>query len=1059
MTARLAQSRVILTVAPARADCYRTIGDAIAAASAGDVISIRPGTYHESLVLHRDVTLSASSAGEVRIEHHDGPAIRMATETAVLSGLTVTHRGQRSTAIEVPSGSLRLEECLIDVDSAAGLWVYGTGEVVARSCRFQNSTGAGAILTDGGRGHITDCTFTHIHASAVVIRSGADPVVSGCTFTHLAASALLASDGARGVVEDCRIEQVGNPAIAVESDSRPILRRLTIRRPAGAGILVASASTPEFEDCTVLDAAAQGMVLADRAAPEVRRLSVQNPGGYGIHVLGKSGGALSGCEVLSAGAAAVHLSDCSTTFDALTIRGGDHEGVLVSDGRVVVTDSTVQGTAGAGVRVGGGGVAELSVTTVRECGTGIEWRSGAAGSALSCEVTGNHGDGVVVDTDGEVSLRDCRLTANGGTGLRVTAGGRSPRRVAVESAGNGSPDEVPAATDRHEAAADPAARREDGSEPDGRPGLPADTAVRADDDPDTAAPDSGGDTGDRPGSLRALLQQLDALVGLDGVKREVATLVRLYQMAERRTRAGLPAPPLSRHLVFTGNPGTGKTTVARLYGMILTKLGVLPNGQLVEVGRPDLVASVVGGTALKTTERFTEAIGGVLFIDEAYTLAPAGAGGPDFGREAIDTLVKLMEDHRDEVVVIVAGYTHEMRSFLAANPGLASRFSKTVEFADYAPGDLVQIVDGFCRSHGYRLEFETRSALLTYFQRLPRDNAFGNGRSARKVFEEMLGRHAYRLGDEPEINEAAMTWLLPEDLPDLPVGGVGAGAGAGDTERVETLLAELERMVGLGDVKREVASLVDLLASARQRQAAGLPAPPISRHLIFAGPPGTGKTTVARLYGQILASLGVLHRGQVVEVGRADLVASYVGQTARKTTDAFDRARGGVLFIDEAYALSSNSGGGGDFGKEAIDTLVKLMEDHRDDVVVIAAGYESDMARFLTANQGLASRFSRQIRFGNYSTDELVTIVNHHATAAGYECTGPTIGALRAHFAGTARGPSFGNGRYARQVLDEAITRHARRMRASAAPTVEEMTLLLPEDIADPGEVGMHAAG
>ncbi|MGH3374871.1 MAG: AAA family ATPase, partial [Actinoallomurus sp.] len=549
------------------------------------------------------------------------------------------------------------------------------------------------------------------------------------------------------------------------------------------------------------------------------------------------------------------------------------------------------------------------------------------------------------------------------------------------------------------------------------------------------------------GPLGDLLGELDGLVGLAEVKREVATLVRLHQMAARRATVGLPAPPLSRHLVFTGSPGTGKTTVARLYGRILAELGVIATGQLVEVGRPDLVASVVGGTALKTTERFEEALGGVLFIDEAYTLAAAATGGPDFGREAIDTLVKLMEDHRDEVVVIVAGYTHEMRKFLVTNPGLASRFSRVVEFADYSPADLVTIVEGQCRAHDYKMEFETRAALVTYFENMPRDDAFGNGRSARKVFEEMAGRQAYRLADDPDVTPVEMTRLLPSDLAPPPGGGVGAGAGASDSDKVESLLAELRQMVGLAAVKREVGNMVDLLASSRQRIAAGLPAPPLSRHLIFAGPPGTGKTTVARLYGSILTALGVLARGQVIEVGRADLVGQYIGHTAQLTTAAFDRARGGVLFIDEAYTLASQPGSGADFGREAIDTLVKLMEDHRDEVVVIAAGYEGEMERFLGANPGLSSRFSHRVRFADYTTDELVTIVSQHAAAAGYELSSATVAALRAHFAGVQRGPSFGNGRYARQVLDEAVTRHAKRMRRTESPTVQDLSLLHREDV------------
>src|SRR3569833_1096095 len=339
---------------------------------------------------------------------------------------------------------------------------------------------------------------------------------------------------------------------------------------------------------------------------------------------------------------------------------------------------------------------------------------------------------------------------------------------------------------------------------------------------------------------------------------------------------------------------------------------------------------------------------------------------------------------------------------------------------------------------------------------MPRDDAVGNGRSARKVFEEMVGRQAYRLAEVPDITPVEMIRLLPADLAPPPGGGVGAGAGASDTGRGDSLLAELQQMVGLADVKREVGNMVDLLASSRQRIAAGLPAPPLSRHLIFAGPPGTGKTTVARLYGSILAAMGVLQRGQVIEVGRADLVGEYIGHTAQRTKAAFDRARGGVLFIDEAYTLASGSGSGPDFGREAIDTLVKLMEDHRDEVVVIAAGYEGEMERFLGANPGLSSRFSHRIRFADYSTDELVTIVSQHAASAGYELGTATVAALRAHFAGVQRGPSFGNGRYARPVHDEAVTRHAKRMRRTEAPTIQDLSLLLREDVmATPVEAGV----
>jgi len=501
-------------------------------------------------------------------------------------------------------------------------------------------------------------------------------------------------------------------------------------------------------------------------------------------------------------------------------------------------------------------------------------------------------------------------------------------------------------------------------------------------------------------------------------------------------------------MLFYGPPGTGKTTVARLYGQILAALGVLRTGQIVEVSRADLVAQYVGATALKTTEKFEEARGGVLFIDEAYTLASGDSGGgPDFGREAIDTLVKLMEDHRDDVVVIAAGYSHEMRNFLNANPGLASRFSRTIEFESYTPAELVMIVERLCQAHNYTLEHETRAALTTYFTNLPRDESFGNGRTARKVFEEMVGRQAARLASRPDASVADLTRFLPEDLGVTTV-SVGVGAGNSDEAKVDGLLAQLNQMVGLTQVKREVANIVDLLMAARQRQRAGLSAPDLSRHLIFAGPPGTGKTTVARLYKEILTALGILQGGQLVEVSRPDLVGEYIGHTAQRTKEAFDRARGGVLFIDEAYTLARENQSGNDFGREAIDTLVKLMEDHRDEVVVIAAGYAEEMAHFLNANPGLASRFSRYIRFENYTSEELVTIFHQQAAAAGYECPQETLDVVYRYIQSVPRGRSFGNGRFARQLLSHAITCQASRLRSLVAPTVDDMRMLLPEDVA-----------
>jgi SpoVK/Ycf46/Vps4 family AAA+-type ATPase len=225
-----------------------------------------------------------------------------------------------------------------------------------------------------------------------------------------------------------------------------------------------------------------------------------------------------------------------------------------------------------------------------------------------------------------------------------------------------------------------------------------------------------------------------------------------------------------------------------------------------------------------------------------------------------------------------------------------------------------------------------------------------------------------------------------------------------------------------------------------------LPVPSLSHHLVFTGPPGTGKTTVARLYGEILGQLGILQRGQLVEAARADLVGRYVGHTAQLTREVFDRARGGVLFIDEAYTLTPR-GGGNDFGQEAVDTLLKLMEDHRDEVVVIVAGYTDEMERFLASNPGLASRFPRRVAFADYSSEELVTIVRAQASAMGYECGPGTGPLLREYFDSLPRDRSFGNARLARQMVEAMVTRQAGRLSSLAAPTLEDLRGLLPEDV------------
>lgn len=266
-------------------------------------------------------------------------------------------------------------------------------------------------------------------------------------------------------------------------------------------------------------------------------------------------------------------------------------------------------------------------------------------------------------------------------------------------------------------------------------------------------------------SIEELLTELNSLTGLERVKGEVSQLVNFLQVQRMRAEQGMSAPPLSRHLVFYGNPGTGKTTIARLLSQIYKSLGILSKGHLIETDRAGLVAGYIGQTALKVKEVVDQAIGGVLFIDEAYTLSTGG--DIDFGREAIDTLLKMMEDNRDDLIVVVAGYTDKMAAFLQSNPGLKSRFNKYLEFDDYTPDQLVEIFKLFCCKGDYNLQSSTGDELLRLFSVLyeTRDNTFGNGRLARNLFEMTINNQANRVVSLPNVNVDILSTIADSDIP------------------------------------------------------------------------------------------------------------------------------------------------------------------------------------------------------------------------------------------------------------------------------------------------------
>jgi len=550
-------------------------------------------------------------------------------------------------------------------------------------------------------------------------------------------------------------------------------------------------------------------------------------------------------------------------------------------------------------------------------------------------------------------------------------------------------------------------------------------------------------------SLAEAVEQLSNLTGLRSVVNDINDTIKLarYYIEQGENIKD----KFSSHILFLGNPGTGKTTVARIVSKIYSALGILAKGHLVETDRQSLVSGYVGQTAEKTTRIIDSAIGGTLFIDEAYTLVKKGDSN-DFGKEAIDTLLKRMEDDRGKFIVIAAGYTKEMQTFIDSNPGMQSRFTKKFHFEDFTPDELMVIFRYSINSKKLTCEEKLEELLLNHFNELyrNRDSNFGNARLVRTITEKAIDRMLLRLADTPaeERTEELRSLLRISDFEQLSRNDKEGKRYEikGDAKKLERHLADLEALTGLDSVKSDVNKLISSLQVARLRKQRGLKVIDKNLHAVFTGNPGTGKTTVARKLSLIYKELGLIEKGHLVEVDRADLVAGYQGQTAMKTDKIIQSAIGGTLFIDEAYTLSRK---GSEYGQEAIDTLLKRMEDYKGRLIVIVAGYPDEMNEFLQSNPGLESRFTNNFHFDDYSPRQMLDITVRMAESNGYFLDEGALQMFLEIFNELyeSRDKNFGNARTVRNMLHKAIGFQEERIAKMATYTDDDLAEITYEDV------------
>lgn len=537
------------------------------------------------------------------------------------------------------------------------------------------------------------------------------------------------------------------------------------------------------------------------------------------------------------------------------------------------------------------------------------------------------------------------------------------------------------------------------------------------------------------------LGKLMEMTGLKSIKEKIEKMKNLVEFCRKRKAAGLPAKMPVLHTCFIGNPGTGKTTVAKLMGQIYKDMGLLSKGEVVFEERKTLLGRFYDSESKSVANAVERAQGGILFIDEAYNLYVKDDPKDPGHRILENLLTELSDESKTDWMLILAGYPAEMNQMISSNPGLRSRIGEDFYFDDYTEDELMDIADIYCRKYKFILTNDARVQLRTVIRRelSMKDEQFGNGRFVNNLMDEIVTENmATRLAGVKSPTEEELLTIKAEDVPSVRKNTPSKG------------IEGLKEMIGLSNIKRSIESHMNFVRMMNMRIQSGLGGEMPPLHMIFTGNPGTGKTTVAAILGEIYSSIGVLSQGNVISVERSDMVGSHIGETELKVRALLNRAKGNVLFIDEAYQLYQDDNEK-DFGKIALEAILTTLSKESIDMIVIMAGYSEEMEKLISMNPGIRSRFPYTFHFEDYSVDELVSIALHTVKKQNYEFTPEALDNLKLIIKRevSMKDSSFGNARFVKRLINTHIlpAMADRLAKMSRKPTMQEMKSIIPADI------------